>query len=67
MQVFWEKIGILGPVYRLVARGLSDVEIASNLDITEGRVRDCVAWMQRFLHCEDRNELMRDGLHSRVM
>lgn len=67
MQVFWEKIGILGPVYRLVGRGLSDVEIASNLDITEGRVRDCVAWMQCFLHCEDRNELMRDALHSRVM
>ena len=67
MQVFWEKIGILGPVYRLVARGLSAIEIASNLDITEGRVRDYVAWMQRFLHRDDRNELMRDALHSRVM
>ena len=46
---------------------LSNVEIASNLDITEGRVHDCVPLMQRFLHCEDRNELMRDALHSRVM
>jgi len=33
MQVFWEKIGILGPVYSLMERGLSDSAIAYHLDI----------------------------------
>jgi len=67
MQVFWEKIGILGPVYRLVGRGFSDFEIASSLEINEVRVHDCVAWMQRFLDCKDRNDLVRDALRSTVM
>ena len=67
MQVFWEKTGILGPVYRLAGRGWSDVEIASNLDITEGRVHHYVVWMQRFLHCNNRNELIRDASRLAVM
>ena len=57
MQVFWEKIGILGPIYCRVGCGLSDREIAYDLDITEARVQDCLAWMQHFLRCKDRNEL----------
>lgn len=67
MQVFWEKIGILGPVYRLVGRGWSDVEIAGSLDVTEVKVHECVAWIQRFLHCKNRNELVRYGSGSAVM
>jgi DNA-binding NarL/FixJ family response regulator len=67
MQVFWEKIGILGPVYRLVGRGFSDSEIANNLDITETHVQGCVAWMQHFLCCKDRNELVRDASRGTVM
>jgi hypothetical protein len=67
MQVFWEKIGILGPVYRLVGRGLSDSEIANDLDITEVRVHDCIDWMQHFLHCKDRNEVIQEASRARVM
>jgi len=67
MQVFWEKIGILGPVYRRVGCGLSDGEIAYDLDITEARVHDCVVWMQHFLHCKDRNELAQEASRARVM
>jgi DNA-binding NarL/FixJ family response regulator len=67
MQVFWEKIGILGPVYSRVGSGLSDHEIAYDLDITEVRVQECVAWMQHFLRCKDRNELAHEASHARVM
>jgi len=59
------KIGIFGPVYRLVGRGLSDREIANDLDITEVRIHDCIEWMQHFLHCKDPNELAQ-GLHARL-
>ena len=67
MQVFWEKIGILGPVYRGLACGLSDCEIADNLDITEARVDECLAWMEHFLLGEDRNELIQEAARARVM
>ena len=58
MQVFWEKVGILGPVYRLAGQGLSDCEIAARLDITEVKVEGCVAWILRFLKFTDRLELV---------
>jgi len=59
MQVFWERVGILGPVYRLAGQGLSDGEIATKLDITETKVEGCVAWILRFLKFKDRLELIR--------
>lgn len=58
MQVFWEKAGILGPVYRLVGQGLSDREIATRLDTTEIKVEGCVAWILRFLKFTYRPELV---------
>ena len=58
MQVFWEKVGILGPVYRLAGQGLSDREIATRLDITEIKVEGCVAWILRFLKFTHRLELV---------
>ena len=67
MQVFWEKIGILGPVYSRVGSGLSNHEIAYDLDITEVRVQECVAWMQHFLRCKDRYELAHEAAQTRVM
>ena len=67
MQVFWEKIGILGPVYRLMGRGLSDSEIAYDLDISEVRVHDCIDWMQHFLHCKDRNEIAQEASRARAV
>jgi DNA-binding NarL/FixJ family response regulator len=57
MRVFWEKVGILGPVVRLGSQGLSDREIASRLNITQVKVHDCVVWILRFLQLTDRIEL----------
>ena len=59
MRVFWEKIRILGPVYRLAGQGLSNREIANRLNITEVKVHDCVAWILHFLQLTDRMELAR--------
>ena len=56
MRMFWEKVGILGPVYRLAGQGLSDREIANGLNITEVKVHDCVAWILHFLQLTDRME-----------
>jgi hypothetical protein len=52
------KGGILGPVYFLACKGLSDREIATRLDITEVKVEGCVAWILRFLKFTDRLELV---------
>jgi DNA-binding NarL/FixJ family response regulator len=57
MRIFWEQIGILGPVFRLGSQGLNDREIANRLNITEVKVHDCVAWILRFLQLTDRTEL----------
>lgn len=58
MRVFWEKVGILGPVYRLAGQGFSDHEIAKKLNITELNVQGCVAWILHFLKLTGRAELM---------
>jgi hypothetical protein len=38
MRVFWERVGVLGPVYRLVGQGFSDRDIAKKLNLTEPSV-----------------------------
>jgi hypothetical protein len=38
MRVFWEQTGVLLPIYRLAAKGLSDCDIAAKLSITELKV-----------------------------
>lgn len=58
MLCHWEKLGVLGPIYGLVSRGLSDREVASRLDLREVTVRDCTAWLMRFLKCSSRAELV---------
>jgi hypothetical protein len=65
MQVFWEKIGILGPVYRLTRHGLRGSENANHFDITQVRVHDRIDWMQHFLHCENRDELAQETSHAK--
>jgi hypothetical protein len=45
MRIFWERAGVLGPVYRLAGQGLSDVDIANKLNLTEVKVADCIAWI----------------------
>ena len=59
MRVPWEKVGILGPVFRLGSQGLSDREIANILNITEVGVHNCVVWILHFLQLRDRIELAR--------
>jgi hypothetical protein len=59
MRIFWERAGVLGPVYRPAGQGLSDVDIANKLNLTEVKVQDCVAWILHFLKLTDRIELMR--------
>jgi hypothetical protein len=57
MKVHWEKLGILGPVYRLIGRGFSNNEIAGKLNIREENVRRCVDWLSRFGSHYSRAEL----------
>ena len=52
MRVFWEHVGALGPVYRLVGQGFSDRDIAKKLNLTEPSVRPaepgyCISWDSR--------------------
>jgi DNA-binding NarL/FixJ family response regulator len=59
MRAFWEKLGVLSPIYRLVGQGVSDADIASKLNLTELKVQSCIAWTVHFLKLTDRNELVR--------
>lgn len=58
MRVFWERLGVLGPIYRLVGRGMNDNDIAKKLNLDEARVQSCVSWMLRFLQLTNRSELV---------
>jgi DNA-binding NarL/FixJ family response regulator len=64
MQCFWEQIGVLGPIYRLASRGLSDGDIADKLDLTEVTVQSCVTWILRFLQFTTRQELILYGSNA---
>ena len=58
MRVFWEELGVLGPIYRLVGQGLSDSDIGRKRNLTEPLVRGCVSGMLQFLRFTERNELI---------
>ena len=58
MRCHWEKLGVLGPIYGLVSKGLSDREIADRLSLTENTVRGCTSWLLHFLKCDTRAELV---------
>ena len=58
MRCHWEKLGVLGPIYELVGRGLSDREIANKLNLTEVTVRGCTSWLMHFLKCDSWTELV---------
>jgi DNA-binding NarL/FixJ family response regulator len=59
MRGFWERVGVLGPVYRLVGQGFSDRDIAKKLNLTEPSVQACRTWILHFLGFTNRNELIR--------
>jgi energy-converting hydrogenase Eha subunit E len=54
----WERLGVLGSIYRLVGHGLSDSDIARTLNLTEPTVRGCIGWILRFLQFKERSELI---------
>lgn len=58
MQCYWEQIGILGPTYRLLARGWSNHDIAAHLGRTDEIIDDCVQWILGFLKIRTRSELV---------
>lgn len=58
MHVSWERIDVLGPVYRMVGQGLSDDEIAKKLGLPEPTVRDCVFWLCHFSQTSTRAALI---------
>ena len=58
MRCFWEQMGALGPIYRLLGKGLNDSDIAKELNLTEVNIQSCVVWMFHFLKMGDRQELV---------
>ena len=58
MRVYWERIGVLSPICRLVGQGFNDCEIAKKLNLTETKVRDCISWMLQSFRFPDRRELV---------
>lgn len=64
MRVYWERIGLLGPIYRLVGKGLNDREIANKLNVTETKVQGCLSWMLHSFKIPSRMELARDAFNA---
>jgi hypothetical protein len=58
MRTFWGRLGILLPIYRLVGEGLTDGDIAGELNLTKDKVENCISWMLHFLELRDRLELV---------
>ena len=59
MRIFWEKTGVLLPIYRLAGQGFSEAEIASKVNTAERDVHSCIAWLLRFLNLADRGQTCR--------
>jgi len=57
MRVQWEQRGLLLPVYRLAATGLSETEIAIRLNVIEPQIQECMRWLLDFLDLTNRNQL----------
>jgi hypothetical protein len=64
MRGFYEKLGVLGPIYRLVGEGFSDREIAFRLRLSEPVVTNCIAWMLHSLKIADRAKLVGDAFSA---
>ena len=58
MRSFWEQSGVLGPIYRLLGRGLNNEDIGARLNITQERVEVCIAWLLHFLTLNNRQDLV---------
>jgi DNA-binding NarL/FixJ family response regulator len=58
MRCFWERTGVLGPIYLAVGQDLSDHDIAEKLNLTELNVQTCIAWIVHFLSLKSRQDLV---------
>lgn len=58
MRCFWERTGVLSPIYRAVGQDLNDHDIAEKLNLTELNVQNCIAWMVHFLKLKSRQDLV---------
>jgi DNA-binding NarL/FixJ family response regulator len=58
MRSFREQSGVLGPIYRLLGRGLNNEDIGATLNITQERVEGCIAWLLHFLTLKNRQDLV---------
>lgn len=58
MRCFWERTGVLDPIYRAVGQGLNDQDIAEKLRLTELNVQTCIAWIIHFLKLRSRQDLV---------
>jgi DNA-binding NarL/FixJ family response regulator len=58
MRSFREQTGVLGPIYRSLATGLNDDDIAVKLNLPEEKVQGCIAWILHFLKLKNRQELV---------
>jgi DNA-binding NarL/FixJ family response regulator len=63
MRVYGERIGVPGPIYRLLGQGFSNREIAGKLNLTEITVQECISWMLCSLRMPDRVELVREAFN----
>jgi len=67
MRMYWEKTGILAPVFRMAGQGFSDAEIASRLNTSEANVQSRVHWIMHFLQFSDRIELIQcASVHAQI-
>jgi len=58
MSNLGERIGVIGSMYRLLAEGFGDDEIAMKLNLTEVKVRGCNSWIAHFLEIRNREDLV---------
>lgn len=54
----WQGQDIVGPIYNLASKGLSNRAIAVRLNVTEVAVHGCIGWLVRILRCDTRAELV---------
>jgi hypothetical protein len=64
MRTFWGRLGILLPIYRRVGQGLTDKEIASQLNLADDKVKSCISWMLHFLELGNRLELAQHACNA---
>jgi hypothetical protein len=58
MRNFWGRLGIRLPSYHLVGSGVTDKDVASQLNLTDDKVENCISLMLQFLELSNGLELV---------